>query len=79
VEFDEDDSILVLLAHEVALLECPVEDSFPSGTLNAWKERGWKEEWAWQWVGELPDGEGRSRKVREGETVFEKFQRGKGL
>lgn len=45
---------MVCIAHDVGLL--PVLDFFPKGTINAWKERGWKEAAKWGFVNELPVG-----------------------
>ncbi|KAK7022881.1 hypothetical protein VNI00_016868 [Paramarasmius palmivorus] len=46
-ELDADPNILVAIAHDVALLG--VVDLFPK-TLNAWKEKGWKEQVMWRFL-----------------------------
>lgn len=51
-EFDADPNVFVCIAHDGGLI--PVVDWFPEGTLNLWKERGWKEISKWGFVNELP-------------------------
>ncbi|MCJ1241029.1 hypothetical protein MMC14_009033 [Varicellaria rhodocarpa] len=41
MEFDADENVLVCIAHDGGLLE--VLDWYPNGTINQWKEKGWKE------------------------------------
>lgn len=53
-ELDADENILVLLAHDTALED--VVEKFPKHTLNDWKERGWKEKFAWNFLNELHSG-----------------------
>ena len=49
--FDADENVLVLLAHDTALED--VAEQFPEANLNDWKERGWKEKFAWEFLNEL--------------------------
>lgn len=58
-EFDGNENILVVIAHDVALLE--VTELFPNHNMNMWKETGWKERFAWSFLNELPSVDGRSR------------------
>lgn len=45
----------------------PVVDWFPNGTLNSWKEKGWKEGSQWGFVNELPiDGKPGRPKIAQG-------------
>jgi len=50
-EFDTSDSVLVLLAHDTALVD--VVEQFPKQNINQWKEKGYKERFAWNFLGEL--------------------------
>lgn len=59
-EFDMDDHVLVLIAHDIALLE--VDELFPTHNINMWKEKGWKEKFAWSFLNELPSVDGKSRR-----------------
>ena len=51
-EFDANENIFVCVAHDGGLLD--VVDWFPEGTLNNWKERGWKARSQWGFLNELP-------------------------
>ena len=51
-EFDGDENVLVLIAHDPALLH--VKDLFPSHSLNTWQEKGLKEKLGWNFLNELP-------------------------
>ena len=51
-EFDADPNVLVAIAHDPASLD--VFTFFPNGTMNDWKEKGWKEAVHWGFVNELP-------------------------
>lgn len=51
-EFDASEDVFVCVAHDGGLLD--VVDWFPKGTLNAWKDRGWKEKSQWGFLNELP-------------------------
>ncbi len=72
-EFDASEDVFVCVAHDGGLLD--VVDWFPKGTLNTWKEKGWKERSQWGFLNELPiDGKpGRPwiapGLVREGKVV----------
>ncbi|KFZ19873.1 hypothetical protein V502_03452 [Pseudogymnoascus sp. VKM F-4520 (FW-2644)] len=59
-ELDGDEDILVLIAHDMAMLE--IKELFPNYNINAWKEKGWKERFAWSFLNELPDDSGRARR-----------------
>jgi hypothetical protein len=59
-EFDGDDNILVLIAHDPALLE--VAELFPGHNINSWKGKGWKSRFAWNFLNELPSVDGKSRR-----------------
>lgn len=59
-ELDGDEDILVLIAHDMAMLE--IKELFPNHNINAWKEKGWKERFAWSFLNELPDDSGRARR-----------------
>lgn len=50
--FDADPNVLVCIAHDVGL--SGVLSFFPTGALNDWKQRGWKEATAWGFLNELP-------------------------
>jgi hypothetical protein len=49
VEFDGKENILVVLAHDAGLLD--VLDFFPKD-INDWKEKGWKEQGHWRFLGQ---------------------------
>ena len=51
-EFDANPNVFVCIAHDGGLI--PVVDWFPKGSLNSWKEKGWKERSKWGFVNELP-------------------------
>lgn len=51
-EFDADDNILVMIAHDVAPEK--VVTFFPKGTMNDWKVKGWKQAMHWGFLNELP-------------------------
>ena len=51
-EYDADPNVLVAIAHDPTSLV--VFDFFPNGTMNAWKEKGWKERSHWGFLEELP-------------------------
>lgn len=59
-ELDGDDNILVLIAHDMAMLE--IKEVFPSHNINAWKEKGWKQRFAWSFLNELPNNSGKARR-----------------
>ena len=73
---DADPNILICLAHDSDLPS--ILNFFPEGTLNAWKEKGWKEKSRWTFLNELPvDGQpGRPWLVpgviKEGHVLSEK-------
>lgn len=51
-DFDANPNVLVIIAHDSA-----PKDSltfFPKGTINDWKEKGYKEKMHWNFVNELP-------------------------
>jgi hypothetical protein len=50
-EFDADENVLVLLAHDTALRD--VTEVFPKENINGWKEKGFKERFAWNFLGEM--------------------------
>ena len=52
-DFDADENVFVCVAHDGGLI--PVVDWFPHGTLNTWKEKGWKEKSLWGFLNELPN------------------------
>jgi hypothetical protein len=55
-EFDADDSVLVIIAHDMAPLD--VMPFFPNDTITDWKQRGYKEKMHFHFVNELPvDGQ----------------------
>jgi hypothetical protein len=56
VEFDGDENILVVLAHDASLLD--VIDLYP-GRANEWKNSGWKEQAHWRWMGQCVAEEGK--------------------
>lgn len=51
-ELDADENVFVCVAHDGGLI--PVVDWFPSGTINDWKNKGWKERSRWGFLNELP-------------------------
>ena len=51
-EFDADENVFVCVAHDGGLI--PVVEFFPAGTINGWKEKGWKEKSRWGFLNELP-------------------------
>lgn len=52
-EIDADPNVLVIIAHDSAPLD--VLPFFPEGgTINDWKEKGYKEKMHWHFVNELP-------------------------
>lgn len=55
VEFDAHPNVMVCIAHDTALL--PILDFFPNGTLNDWKQNGWKTKTQWGFLDELPINE----------------------
>ncbi|KAF4978727.1 hypothetical protein FZEAL_4947 [Fusarium zealandicum] len=50
IEFDARDEIFVVIAHDSTLLD--VVDFFPK-KLNEWKNKGWKEESKWKFLGDF--------------------------
>ncbi|OAA60328.1 metallo-beta-lactamase superfamily protein [Niveomyces insectorum RCEF 264] len=53
--FDADPNVLVLLAHDTALVDVlPTFNDNPEKDLNDWKAQGMKEKCHWGWLGELP-------------------------
>ncbi len=72
-EFDADENVFVAVAHDEGLID--VCDWFPKGSVNAWKEKGWKEASRWGFLNELPvDGKpGRKwiapGRMRDGKVV----------
>jgi hypothetical protein len=44
--------VLVAIAHDPTALD--VFDFFPTGTLNQWRAKGWKEQLHWGFLNELP-------------------------
>lgn len=71
-DFDAAEEVFVAIAHDGGLMD--VIDLFPNGTMNDWKEKGWKERSHWGFLEELPVGEGRPAKiapglVREGKVI----------
>ena len=49
-DFDADDRVFVMIAHDYTLLE--VVDFFPREA-NGWKAKGWKEEGRWRFLGDF--------------------------
>lgn len=52
IEFDGDENVFVAIGHDPSLQD--VCDFFPKGTLNGWKQKGWKSSTHWGFVNELP-------------------------
>jgi hypothetical protein len=52
IEFDADPNVLVAIAHDPTSLD--VFDFFPTGTMNDWRAKGWKEQQHWGFLNELP-------------------------
>lgn len=50
-KLDACDNVLVIIAHDTSLEG--VVDTFPHGTANGWKERGWKERVRWRFLREI--------------------------
>ncbi|KAH6682824.1 beta-lactamase-like protein [Halenospora varia] len=50
-KFDAQNNILVVIAHDPALLD--VNERFPYHNMNDWKKKGWKEKFAWSFLNEL--------------------------
>ncbi len=50
--FDADPNILIAIAHDPTSLE--VFDFFPTGKMNDWKAKGWKEAAHWGFLSEMP-------------------------
>ena len=50
--FDADERVFVCLAHDQGLQD--VVDWFPTGNLNGWKKKGWKEQSHWGFLNALP-------------------------
>ncbi|GAO51220.1 hypothetical protein SAICODRAFT_69419 [Saitoella complicata NRRL Y-17804] len=72
-DFDADENVFVAIAHDSGLM--PVVEWFPHGTMNDWKEKGWKEAIHWGFVNDLPV-KGKSAKpdlapgrIRDGKVV----------
>lgn len=59
-DFDGDSNILVLIAHDIGLLE--ITELFPAHKINNWKDQGLKEKLAWSFLNELPSADGKSRR-----------------
>ncbi|KAJ2972514.1 hypothetical protein NQ176_g7113 [Zarea fungicola] len=75
---DADPRIMIVIAHDTSVLDAlPM---FPHGTINAWKENGYKEAIMWNWVKELPQNGKRMAPFlvdglyREGKKVREALQ-----
>lgn len=75
---DADPRAMIVIAHDTSVLGAlPM---FPHGTINAWKERGYKEAVMWNWVKELPQNGKRVAPFfvdglyREGKKVREALQ-----
>lgn len=51
-EFDADNSVLVIIAHDTAPTD--VLPLFPNGSITDWKQRGYKEKMHFHFVNELP-------------------------
>lgn len=52
---DQDDHILVCLAHDAGLLDAlPLFNKSPQANINDWKSRGMKEKCHWGWLNEIP-------------------------
>ena len=47
-DFDADDNILTMIAHDNTMLE--VVDFFPKASANDWKKKGWREKGMWQFL-----------------------------
>lgn len=55
MEFDGNQNILVCLAHDPSLFDVlPILSSTEKGTLNCWKEKGWKESLRWRFLNQIP-------------------------
>ncbi|KAF2089267.1 metallo-beta-lactamase superfamily protein [Saccharata proteae CBS 121410] len=50
--FDADENVFVCIAHDEGLRD--VVEWFPKGSLNRWKEKGWKESGKWGFLNALP-------------------------
>ena len=65
MEFDADDSVLVIIAHDTAPLD--VLPFFPNDTIKDWKRRGYKEKMHFHFVNELPiDGKAGREPIVDG-------------
>lgn len=54
---DADENILICLAHDEVLFTLfPIYNENPAGSINDWKERGYKERARWYFLNELPKG-----------------------
>ena len=53
-EFDADDNVLVIIAHDTAPVENDEMPFFPKGNINDWKAKGWKGSMHWHFLNELP-------------------------
>lgn len=66
-EFDADDNVFVAIAHDPALRE--VCSQFPHTSMTAWKSKGWKKQFHWHFLNELPlDGKPGRPKLVETRT-----------
>lgn len=64
-EYDADPNVMVLIAHDTAPLD--VLPFFPNGTINDWKQKGYKGRMHWGFVNELPvDGKQHRETITDG-------------
>lgn len=61
---DADDRVLVLIAHDPAVLD--VVTFFPQGTANDWRRKGWKRTLRWRFLGELPSSVRKTKYLVDG-------------
>lgn len=63
MEADADENVLYIFAHDAKVREVVKGNFFP-GTVNAWKEKGWRDALLWRF---LEDFEEAARRVKQGE------------
>ncbi|KIX98033.1 uncharacterized protein Z520_06112 [Fonsecaea multimorphosa CBS 102226] len=60
ISFEQSPAVMICLSHDQALLTfLPTLNKDPGADLNEWKSKGWKEKCRWDWLNELPRGNGR--------------------
>lgn len=75
-EFDADPNILVIIAHDSACSD--IFDFFPTGTLNDWHLKSWKNKHRWAFLNEMPyHGEVRKSPIVDG--LYQGQERLRGL